>query len=328
MNYLLPQQGVLTMHCSANVGPQGDVALFLGLSGTGETTLSTDPERRLIGDDEHGWGDDGVFNLEGGCYAKTIRLRPEFEPIIWEATRRFGTVLENVVIDVGSRRLNFDDGSVTENTRAGYPLGFVEKHVPEGRADHARTVFFLTADASGVLPPVARLTTEQALVHFLIGYTSKLAGTERGLGAEPQATFSACFGAPFLPLPPTTYARLLRERLDRHQAQVWLINTGWTGGPYGVGERIPLPYTRAIIHAVLARQLEAIPTRMEEHFGLQVPAACPGVPERLLDPRATWPDPAAYDERARALAAQFRASFEPFAAEVQPQVASAGLPPA
>ncbi len=326
MNYLLPQQGVLPMHCSANVDDRGHVALFFGLSGTGKTTLSSDPERRLIGDDEHGWGDAGVFNFEGGCYAKTIRLHPELEPIIWEATRRFGTILENVVIDVTTRRINFDDGSLTENTRAAYPLGFIENHLPEARAGHPSAIFFLTADASGVLPPVARLTTPQAMYHFISGYTSKLAGTERGLGSEPQSTFSTCFSAPFLPLPPTTYARLLGEKLALHQAQVWLINTGWTGGPFGVGERIPLPHTRAIVRAAIRGDLANVPTRAEPYFGLEIPLACPGVPETLLDPRATWPDPETYDARARSLAAQFRENFTQFAGDVSPEIAAGGPP--
>lgn len=328
MNYVMPQRGVLPMHCAANVGPQGDVALFFGLSGTGKTALSTDPERTLLGDDEHGWADDGVFNFEGGCYAKTIRLHPEFEPLIWNATRRFGTVLENVVMDPASRRLDFNDASLTENTRAGYPLRFVDNYVPSGQAGHPRTIFFLTADASGVLPPLARLTTEQALAQFLIGYTSKLAGTERGLGAEPQATFSACFGAPFLPLPPTVYARLLRERVEQHRTQVWLINTGWSGGPFGVGQRIPLPITRAMIRAVLAGRLDGVPTQTEPYFGLHVPVACPDVPDHYLTPHAVWEDVSAYATKARALAAQFRQALEPHSLELPRQVLEAGLPPA
>ena len=323
MNYLLPLKDVLSMHCSANLGARGDVALFFGLSGTGKTTLSSDPERRLIGDDEHGWADDGVFNVEGGCYAKTIRLRRELEPIIWGATRRFGAILENVVVDVATRRIDFDDGSLTENTRAAYPLAFVENHVPEGRAGHPTSIFFLTADASGVLPPLARLTPEQAMVHFLCGYTSKLAGTEKGLGAEPQSTFSACFGAPFLPLPPSTYAGLLGERLKQHRSQVWLVSTGWTGGPYGVGERIALPHTRAMVAAALRGDLEGVETRREPFFGLEVPVACPGVPEGVLDPRRTWADPQAYDARAAALAAQFAENFAPFAGEVSEAVRAA-----
>ncbi len=326
LNYLLPRQGVLTMHCSANVSDDGDVALFFGLSGTGKTTLSSDPERWLVGDDEHGWGDDGVFNLEGGCYAKTIRLRAEHEPMIWEATRRFGTVLENVSIDSITRRVNFDDGSLTENTRAAYPIGFVPNSVPEGRAGHPDNVFFLTADAFGVLPPLARLSPEQAMYYFLSGYTSKLAGTERGLGKEPQATFSACFGAPFLPLPPATYARLLGEKIARHQVKVWLVNTGWTGGAYGQGERISLPYTRAMVRAALAGDLDDVPLRTDPYFGLQIPERCPGVPDEVLDPRQTWADKEAYDRQARMLADLFRENFATYEGEVTPEVRAAGPP--
>jgi phosphoenolpyruvate carboxykinase (ATP) len=324
MNYLLPQRGVFSMHCSANVGPRGDVALFFGLSGTGKTTLSSDPERRLIGDDEHGWGDDGVFNIEGGCYAKTIHLRPDLEPIIWDATRRFGTVLENVAMDVNTRRLDFEDSGLTENTRAAYPIGFVDNHVPEGRAGHPTHVFFLTADAFGVMPPIARLTDEQARYYFLAGYTSKLAGTERGLGTEPQATFSACFAAPFLPLPPAVYSRLLGEKLTRHNAEVWLINTGWTGGPYGVGKRIALPHTRAMIRAALRGEMDGVPLRTEPFFGLRVPEHCPGVPDEVLDPRLTWSNGTAYDDKARALAAQFQENLSQFERDVAPEVAAAG----
>lgn len=324
MNYVLPRQGVLSMHCSANLGPRGDVALFFGLSGTGKTTLSSDVDRRLIGDDEHGWAQEGVFNLEGGCYAKTIHLRAELEPIIWEATRRFGTVLENVALNVSTRRIDFEDGSVTENTRAAYPLGFVENHVDEGAGTHPSDIFFLTADASGILPPIARLSTEQAMYHFLSGYTSKLAGTERGLGAEPEITFSTCFGAPFLPLPPLTYARLLEEKLRRSRSRVWLINTGWTGGPFGVGERIPMPFTRALIRAALTGELEGVPTQGLTPFGLAVPKACPGVPPQLLDPRGTWSDPAAYDRRAQKLAEDFVRNFSQFETQVVPEVQAAG----
>jgi phosphoenolpyruvate carboxykinase (ATP) len=328
MNYSLPRRGVLSMHCSANVGVGGDVALFFGLSGTGKTTLSSDPDRRLIGDDEHGWGDDGVFNFEGGCYAKTINLRADLEPIIWEATRRFGTVLENVGLDVNTRRLNFDDASLTENTRAAYPMGFIANHVQEGRAGHPSTIFFLTADASGTLPPLARLSPEQAMYYFVSGYTSKLGGTEKGLGAEPQATFSACFGAPFLPLPPAAYARLLGEKLDRHKADVWLVNTGWTGGPFGVGHRIPLPHTRAMIRAVLTGAMQDVPCRKDARFGLYVPEHCPEVPDEVLDPQRTWGDEAAYDARATALAQQFAANFAAFRNDVTPAVAAAGPNPA
>jgi len=324
LNYLLPRQGVLSMHCSANVGENGGVALFFGLSGTGKTTLSSDPERRLIGDDEHGWGDDGVFNLEGGCYAKAINLRAELEPVIWEATRRFATVLENVTLDTISRRVDFDDASLTENTRAAYPIGFVENHVAEGRGGHPTDVFFLTADAAGVLPPIARLTPEQASFYFLSGYTSKLAGTEKGMGVAPLPTFSACFGAPFLPLPPSVYSELLVEKLARHKPRVWLVNTGWTGGAYGTGERIRLPYTRAMIRAALGGALDEVPMRNDPYFGLSVPQHCPDVPDSVLDPRSTWPDPAAYDAQAQALADKFARNFAAYADQVDAQVVAAG----
>ncbi len=324
MNYLLPKQGVLSMHCSANMGPEGDVALFFGLSGTGKTTLSSDPERRLIGDDEHGWGDDGVFNIEGGCYAKTIHLRQDQEPIIWAATRRFGTILENVAIDPFSRRVDYDDDTLTENTRAAYPIGYVANHVPEGRGGHPQNVFFLTADAFGVMPPIARLDPEQAMYYFLSGYTSKLAGTETGLSKEPQATFSTCFAAPFLPLHPTVYADLLREKLRRHHTKVWLINTGWTGGPYGVGSRIKLAYTRSMVRAALSGQLDDVPTREDPIFGLRVPVHCPNVPDSVLDPRSTWPDPEAYERQAKDLAHRFHENFNQFDAQVPPEVLAVG----
>ncbi|HEX2980809.1 MAG TPA: phosphoenolpyruvate carboxykinase (ATP) [Anaerolineaceae bacterium] len=324
LNYLLPRMGILSMHCSANVGAQGDVALFFGLSGTGKTTLSSDPERRLIGDDEHGWCDDGVFNFEGGCYAKTIHLRKEFEPLIWEATRRFGTVLENVIIDPLTRQIDFDDDRLTENTRAAYPIDFVPNHVPEGYAGHPENVFFLTADAFGVMPPLAQLSTEQAMFYFLSGYTSKLAGTEKGLGAEPQATFSTCFGAPFLPLHPRVYAEILGEKIVRHNAKVWLVNTGWTGGPFGIGKRIHLPYTRAMVRAALTHQLDTVPLRVDPIFGLSIPTTCPEVPADVLDPRKTWADPEAYDRQARTLVASFEKNFEQFRQEVSPDVVSAG----
>lgn len=324
MNYLMPRQGVLPMHCSANVGRRGDVALFFGLSGTGKTTLSSDPERGLIGDDEHGWGDDGVFNFEGGCYAKTIKLRPDLEPLIWEAARRFGTVIENVVCDELTREIDFDDAQITENTRAAYPLDFVPGHVPEGRAGHPDIIFFLTADAFGVLPPLSRLTPEQAMYYFLSGYTSKVAGTEKGIGSKPLATFSTCFGAPFLPLHPNVYARLLGEKISRHYAQVWLVNTGWTGGAYGVGHRIHLPYTRAMLRAALNHQLDGVPTRNDAYFGLAVPCVCPGVPDEVLDPRRTWSDLGAYDRQARALVKQFANNFKQFAKDVSTEVSAAG----
>jgi phosphoenolpyruvate carboxykinase (ATP) len=324
MNYLLPQRQVLSMHCSANVGKDGDVALFFGLSGTGKTTLSSDLTRRLIGDDEHGWADDGVFNIEGGCYAKTIRLSPEDEPIIWEATRRFGTVLENVSVDSMTRRVDFDNNSLTENTRAAYPIGAVEGSILEGRSGHPRNVIFLTADAFGVLPPLSRLTPDQAMYYFLSGYTAKVAGTEKGLGSEPKATFSACFAAPFLPLAPSVYARLLGEKIREHDVRVWLLNTGWIGGPYGVGERIRLPFTRAMVASALDGSLDDVPTRLDPVFNLTVPTRCPGVAEELLDPRRTWSDAAAYDAQARRLAESFAENFKDHESEVPPQVRRAG----
>jgi phosphoenolpyruvate carboxykinase (ATP) len=324
MNYLLPQRGVLPMHCSANIGSRGDVALFFGLSGTGKTTLSSDPDRGLIGDDEHGWGDEGVFNFEGGCYAKVIRLREELEPLIWHATRHFGTILENVNIDANQRRIDFDDASFTENTRSAYPGGFLPNIVPSGTGDHPENILFLTADATGVLPPIARLTPEQAMYHFLSGYTSKLAGTEKGLGDEPQATFSTCFGAPFLPLHPSVYADLLGEKLQRHQTNVWLVNTGWTGGPYGVGERMSLPYTRAMVNAALNGELEGVPTTADPIFGLALPESCPDVPAEILNPRSTWQDPQAYDDQARKLAQQFKDNFAQYAGHVPEGVVQAG----
>ncbi len=323
MNYLLPQRDVASMHCAANVGPDGRSALFFGLSGTGKTSLSTDPERRLVGDDEHGWSEEGIFNLEGGCYAKVIRLSPEAEPEIYATTRRFATVLENVVVDPLTRELDLHDDRITENTRAAYPLHYLSQVVPEGTAPHPSDVVFLTADAFGVLPPIARLDHHQALYHFLSGYTAKVAGTEKGV-QDPQATFSACFGAPFLPLPPVRYAQLLGERLRRHGSRVWLVNTGWTGGPHGVGRRIPIPYTRAMVRAALSGALDGVPYGEEKRFRLLVPEAVPGVPSEVLKPRDTWPDPHAYDEQARRLARMFAQNFDRFAAQVPPEVRAAG----
>jgi phosphoenolpyruvate carboxykinase (ATP) len=323
LNYLLPLRNVLPMHCSANVGEGGDTALFFGLSGTGKTTLSSDPERRLIGDDEHGWSDDGVFNFEGGCYAKMIRLSAEAEPQIHATTRRFGTVLENVSVDPHSRRLDLDDDSVTENTRGAYPLSFIDNVVPSGQAGHPRTIVMLTADAFGVLPPIARLTADGAMYHFLSGYTARLAGTERGV-TEPRATFSTCFGAPFLPLPPSLYARLLGERIATHGTRVWLVNTGWSGGAYGVGARVRIPHTRAMIRAALDGRLDRIATRRDPIFNVDVPMTCPDVPERLLQPRETWANAAAYDEQAARLAGMFTDNFAAFANDVTPGVRSAG----
>ncbi|WP_114377465.1 phosphoenolpyruvate carboxykinase (ATP) [Elioraea thermophila] len=314
LNWLLPERGVLPMHCSANVGPAGDVALFFGLSGTGKTTLSSDPARALIGDDEHGWSPTGVFNLEGGCYAKAIRLDAEAEPQIWRAVHRFGAILENVTMDPATRALDLDDASRTENTRASFPIEFIPQAVASGRAGHPRNIVFLTADAFGVLPPIARLTPDQAVDHFLAGYTARVAGTEKGLGAEPEAVFSPCFGGPFLPRPPVIYGRMLKERIARHEVRCWLVNTGWTGGGYGVGRRMSIATTRALLSAALSGRLDAVPFRTDPRFGLAVPTACPGVDPTLLDPRATWADPAAYDVAAAALAARFAAVVAPLQA--------------
>lgn len=323
LNYRLPLGGVLSMHCSANVGASGDVALFFGLSGTGKTTLSSDPERMLIGDDEHGWSDRGVFNFEGGCYAKTIRLSPQAEPQIFATTRRFGTVLENVVVDPETRRLDLDDDRYTENTRAAYPIAFIDNAVRSGQGGHPRNVVMLTADAFGVLPPVARLTPEGAMYHFLSGYTAKVAGTETGV-TEPRATFSTCFGAPFLPLAPGRYARMLGERIAAHGARVWLVNTGWTGGPYGTGRRMTIAYTRAMIRAALAGALDGVEYVRHPIFNLALPAACPGVPSEVLNPRRTWADKAAYDAQAGNLARMFADNFQPFEGEVSAGVRAAG----
>ncbi len=310
LNAILPLKGVLSMHCSANIGPTGDTALFFGLSGTGKTTLSADPERKLIGDDEHGWSAAGVFNIEGGCYAKTIKLSAEQEPQIYSAIR-FGSVLENVPLDPVTRRPDYDSLRYTENTRAGYPLDFIPNREPTGRGDHPRTIFFLTADAFGVMPPLARLTPDQAMDYFLCGYTAKVAGTEVGV-KEPKATFSACFGGPFLPLHPRRYAALLREKLNEHRVPVWLVNTGWTGGGYGVGKRINLGYTRAMLRAALNRQLDDVPFRTDPAFGLAVPTAVPNVPTDVLDPRSSWSDPAAYDRVAADLVGRFQEALAKF----------------
>jgi len=312
MNYLLPKQGVLSMHCSANIGNGGDTALFFGLSGTGKTTLSADPERALIGDDEHGWSEEGVFNFEGGCYAKVINLSPEGEPDIYRTTQMFGTILENVCLDPATKQVKFNDQSITENTRASYPLNYIPNHVPNGRGGHPRNVVFLTADAFGVLPPIAKLTPDQAMYYFLSGYTAKVAGTERGV-TEPQATFSACFGAVFLVWHPTKYAEMLGQLLNEHGSNVWLVNTGWSGGAYGVGARMKLSYTRGMIRAALSGALDGSELRTDPVFGLGVPKEIPGVPSNVLDPRATWADSAAYDSQAKKLAGMFRKNFEKFA---------------
>jgi len=323
MNYLLPLRNVMSMHCSANVGRAGDVALFFGLSGTGKTTLSSDPERQLIGDDEHGWSDHGVFNIEGGCYAKMIRLSPQAEPQIYAATRRFGTVLENVRMDSASRQLDLDDDSLTENTRGAYPLAFIENSIPGGVAGHPKNIVMLTADAFGVMPPIARLTPAGAMYHFLSGYTAKVAGTEKGV-TEPKATFSTCFGAPFMVLHPNVYAKFLGEKIARHNVRVWLVNTGWTGGPYGVGGRMKIAHTRAMIHAALSGALRDVPYEIDPIFNVEVPAACPGVPVEVLRPRGTWRDGAAYDAQAKALARMFVENFKAYEDAVEPEVRAAG----
>jgi phosphoenolpyruvate carboxykinase (ATP) len=323
LNYLLPESNVFPMHCSANVGRSGDVALFFGLSGTGKTTLSADPERGLIGDDEHGWGASGVFNFEGGCYAKVIRLSASDEPEIYGATQRFGTILENVVLDEATGAPSFADGSITENTRASFPIEYIPNAVIPGRGGHPKNVIFLTCDAFGVLPPIARLTEPQAMYHFLSGYTAKVAGTERGV-KEPEATFSTCFGAPFLPRPARVYAELLGARLREHGSRAWLINTGWTGGGFGVGNRISIPFTRAMVHAALKGKLDPVETVRDERFGLEIPRAVPGVPAEILIPKGTWRDPSGYDAAADRLAMMFRENFRAYEADVTKDVAGAG----
>jgi phosphoenolpyruvate carboxykinase (ATP) len=323
LNYRLPLEGVLSMHCSANIGSDGDTALFFGLSGTGKTTLSSDPRRRLIGDDEHGWSDTGVFNFEGGCYAKVIKLSAEAEPQIYATTRRFGTVLENVVVDADTRMLDLDSAEYTENTRGSYPITFIDNAELSGRGGHPTNIIMLTADAYGVLPPIARLTADGAMYHFLSGYTARVAGTEKGV-TEPKAAFSTCFGAPFLPLNPNVYAQMLGARIARHQARVWLVNTGWTGGPYGVGHRMKIAHTRAMITAALTGQLDGVAYDRHPVFNIDVPTTCPGVPDSVLNPRNTWPDAASYDEQARKLAKMFVENFAAFAADVPAAVVDAG----
>ena len=312
LNFLLPAADVLPMHSSVNVGDGGDSSVFFGLSGTGKTTLSADPNRILIGDDEHGWGDHGLFNFEGGCYAKVIRLSAAAEPEIYQTTRRFGTVLENVVIDPLSGALDLDDASLTENTRASYPLDFIPNASPSGATGHPDNVIMLTADAFGVLPPISKLTPDQAMYHFLSGYTAKIAGTEKGLGSEPQATFSTCFGAPFMPRHPSVYAKMLGERIARHNTACWLVNTGWSGGAYGVGSRMKIEHTRALLHAALDGSLAGVEVALDPCFGLSVPQACSGVPSEVLNPRDTWADKAAYDQTARDLVGRFHANFTVF----------------
>jgi phosphoenolpyruvate carboxykinase (ATP) len=326
MNVLLPQQDVLTMHSSANVGEQGDVAIFFGLSGTGKTTLSTEPTRRLIGDDEIGWSDKGVFNLEGGCYAKVIKLSPDDEPEIYGTTRRFGTILENVGYDSDTGKIDLNDASLTENTRAAYPVSHVPNVLREGVAGHPKHIFMLTCDAFGVLPPIAKLTPAQAIFHFLSGYTAKVAGTEGGI-TEPQATFSTCFGAPFMALPPGDYARLLAEHLAHHDVTVWLVNTGWTGGAYGVGKRMSITWTRTLLRAAMSGELTGADFRQDGNFGFAVPTAVAGVPTTVLDPRSTWADGAAYDAQAAKVADMFAANFVQYKDEVSPEVLAVGQRP-
>ena len=324
LNFLLPLEGVLSMHCSANVGPEGDVAIFFGLSGTGKTTLSADPKRHLIGDDEHGWSDNGVFNFEDGCYAKVIRLSPEAEPQIYACTRRFGTVLENVTFDPVSRHLDLDDYRVTENTRAAYPLEYIENSLPEKRAGHPKNVIFLTCDASGVMPPISRLSPDQAIYHFISGYTSKIAGTEIGLGIEPEITFSTCFGGPFMVHHPYAYAELLKKKVLKHGANVWLVNTGWTGGSFGVGKRISIHHTRALLNAALNGKLTQVEYKKDPVFGFDVPTTCEGVPSDILDPASTWPSRDEYFKKYDELAARFIENFKLMMADCPEHILEAG----
>ncbi|HEX4572106.1 MAG TPA: phosphoenolpyruvate carboxykinase (ATP), partial [Dongiaceae bacterium] len=324
LNFILPQNGIMPMHCSANIGPKGDTAIFFGLSGTGKTTLSADPNRTLIGDDEHGWSDTAVFNFEGGCYAKMIRLSAESEPEIYATTKRFGTVLENVVMDPVTRRLDLDDDRLTENTRAGYPLSFIANASTTGQAPHPKNIVMLTADAFGVLPPIARLTPAQAIYHFLSGFTAKVAGTEKGI-VEPQPTFSVCFGAPFMPRHPSEYGDLLRRLIDTHKPDCWLVNTGWTGGAYGTGRRMPIQWTRTLLDAALDGKLAGATYRKDRYFGLSVPTAVPGVPAEILDPAATWADQAAYDAQAKKLIGMFVENFAKFEKTVDREIADAKI---
>ena len=323
MNYLLPQQKVMAMHCSANIGENDDTAILFGLSGTGKTTLSADPKRRLIGDDEHGWSDKGVFNFEGGCYAKVINLSEEAEPEIYECTRKFGTILENVEMDVKSRNIDLFDSSLTENTRASYPITHIENIEPSGKGGHPKNIFMLTADAFGVLPPISKLTSEQAMYHFISGYTAKVAGTEKGI-TEPVATFSACYGAPFMPLHPSVYANLLGEKISEHNSNCWLINTGWSGGPYGVGKRMKIKYTRAMINAALEGKLDNMETNTDPIFGLNIPKEVPDVPSEVLNPRNTWESKEDYDSTAKKLAQMFIDNFKQFESGTDSLIINAG----
>jgi phosphoenolpyruvate carboxykinase (ATP) len=323
LNYLLPSKGIMPMHASANVGPNGDSAVFFGLSGTGKTTLSADPGRILLGDDEHGWSECGIFNFEGGCYAKTIRLSAESEPEIFAASNRFGAVLENVALDPVTRRPDFDDGRLTENTRACYPLEFIPNASATGVAGHPKNIVMLCADAFGVLPPIAKLSPSQAMYHFLSGYTAKVAGTEKGLGSEPQATFSTCFGAPFMPRHPSVYGNLLRDLIAKHRVDCWLVNTGWTGGKHGVGHRMPIKATRALLNAALSGELKGKPMRRDPLFGFEVPTELAGVDPEILIPRETWADKAAYDAQARGLVEMFAKNFAKFEQHVDAEVMAA-----
>lgn len=323
MNFMLPQEKILSMHASANVGEAGDVAILFGLSGTGKTTLSADPKRKLLGDDEHGWGENGVFNLEGGCYAKVINLSQEKEPLIFETTQSFGTILENVGMDFNNRTVNLDDGELTENTRAAYPITHIPNAIYPGIGGHPKNIIMLTCDAFGVLPPISKLTTEQAMYHFLSGYTAKVAGTEAGV-TEPQATFSTCFGAPFMSLEPGVYGELLGKKLEEHDVNCWLINTGWSGGPYGVGERMDINLTRTLLNAALSGELAKVPLKEDPIFGLQIPESCEGVDSDVLHPANTWEDKAAYETKARELAKAFRENFKDFESMVSAEVIAAG----
>jgi len=324
LNYLLPLQGVMPMHSSANVGSNNESAIFFGLSGTGKTTLSADPKRGLIGDDEHGWSDDGVFNIEGGCYAKVIRLSPSAEPQIYATTRRFGTILENVVFDPITRYIDLDDESITENTRASYPLEYIENAIPEKMAGHPKNIVFLTCDASGVLPPIAKLTPEQSMYQFISGYTSKIAGTEVGLGKEPEMTFSTCFGAPFMVHQPSFYAELLKRKILKYGVHCWLLNTGWIGGPFGVGKRISIKYTRALLNAALNGSLVNVKYRKDSVFGFDVPLSCPDVPEGILNPADSWSSKKAHEEKYKSLATRFIENFKKFEANCPQEVIKAG----
>ncbi len=323
LNYLMPEKNVMPMHCSANVGSTGDSAVFFGLSGTGKTTLSADPKRTLLGDDEHGWSDNGVYNFEGGCYAKTIRLSKEAEPEIWAASNRFGTVLENVILKPDTREPDFDDGRLTENTRSAYPLEFISNASKTGTAGHPKNIVMLTADAFGIMPPIAKLSPSQAMYHFLSGYTAKVAGTEKGMGNEPQATFSTCFGAPFMPRHPSVYGNLLRQLIAQHNVDCWLVNTGWTGGKFGTGRRMPIKATRALLDAALSGTLKSQPMRIDAAFGFEVPTSLPGVDPAILNPRETWADKAAYDAQAKALVDMFNKNFAKFELHVDEDVRAA-----